>query len=344
MLASPEQDGLSASAGTGSSDMLARAGAWAVRGQTTWRTVGPVIALTVGLALYTNSENSRYLSGANVQALLSTASILALIATGQTVLMVAGQFDLSSGYVAAALGVIASRLYLERIVTSELLVTAIVLAIGVMIGVIYGVITAYLDVSSFMLTLGGLSVFESVGYVLSQGRTLPVTLFSNLGSGQVFGVDITIVISIAVVIALAVILRVTKYGQFIRSTGSNRRAAFISGVPTRATIVGCFALNGLMVAGASCLLVAQLGAGDPSVGTSYALEAIAAAVLGGAALSGGRGSIIGTYIAVVLLSVIQTSLDFLGVSGFYVDMVFGVVLIAAVSATAASNLKRRVRM
>ena len=308
------------------------------------KTVGPVTLLIVLLALYTNSSNSRYLSLLDIQSILSTSAILAIIAVGQTVLIIAGQFDLSAGYAASAFSVLAARLALGHAVGSELVLVIVLVGVGMGTGVLYGVLVAYLGVQPFILTLGGFSIYESVGSVLSQGRALPVSLFSPFANTTFLGVGTATVAALVVVIVVAATLRFTSIGRFVRATGSNRSAAFLSGVPTRRTIVGCFVVNGGLIAFASMILVAQLGAGDPNAGASYSLEAIAASVLGGAVLTGGQGSIVGTYLAVILLAVIESSLNFLGVSAFYVDMVYGGVLAAAVTLSAVGHRRQGSRV
>jgi len=214
-------------------------------------------------------------------------------------------------------------------------VIALAVLIGVLCGAVWGVLVAVARIPPFILTLGGLSVLSSLA--LKRAGDRPVPARNGLGwlrTGEFAGLRWPIVLTISVVVAATLVLRYTGFGRCVYAVGSSEEAAHLAGLPVRRTKILVFVISGALVGLAAVVLVTRLGAGDPRGGAGLELRAIAAVVLGGATLAGGRGSAVGTAIGVVLLGVIQTALTFLKIDASYEGLVFGGVLIIAVGVTA----------
>jgi ribose/xylose/arabinose/galactoside ABC-type transport system permease subunit len=303
------------------------------------RSIAPLIVAIVVISLYTNNKNDAFLSKTNIEIILLQASVIGIIAIGQTFLVAAGMLDLSVGSLASVASVVAAKQIEEG--GSEWWAVVLVLLLGAAAGLFWGLVVAYLRVPPFILTLGGLSAFSSLALVWSGSSPVPVrNNFSWLKSGDVLGVRTPIAMFLAVLVVSAVVLRYTRFGRQVYALGSSEEAAYLAGLPTTRTKVAVFVVSSTLVGLAGLILMSRGGAGDPTSGQGYELKAIAAVVLGGATLAGGRGSAIGTFVAVVLLGVVEAALTFNDVNSEYEDLVFGGVLIFAVVTTAIGDRRR----
>jgi ribose/xylose/arabinose/galactoside ABC-type transport system permease subunit len=301
------------------------------------RTAVPLVAIIVGLSLYTNSQNSQFLSSGNIQDLLGASAVLGLLAIGQTFLLVGGQLDLSVGSVVSFIGVLAAKEYASGWSSWAVIVSC--LALGALIGLLWGVIVVALRVPPFILTLGGLGIFSSVALVIANNRPIPQNDHLNtLGFGNFLGLRAATDVWIVAIIVAIVLLHFTRFGRSSYALGSSPQAAFLAGVPTKRLTVSLYVLNSTLAALAGIVLMSRLAAGDPRGGAGLELQAIAAIVLGGAALAGGRGSIIGSTLGVLVFGVVNVSLTFLNIAGAWQQLVSGGILVAAVTLTAAADM------
>jgi ribose/xylose/arabinose/galactoside ABC-type transport system permease subunit len=196
-------------------------------------------------------------------------------------------------------------------------------------------------VPPFILTLGGLSVLGSLALQRADDRPVPSPgAFMWLRTGSVLGVRWPIALALVLLAVCGFVLRFTRFGRHVYALGSSEEAAYLAGLPVQRTKVLVFAISGLMVGLAGVILMARIGAGDPRAGNGLELRAIAAVVLGGASLAGGRGTAVGTFLGVLLLGVVGTALNFLDIDASYEGLVFGGVLILAVLLTALSDRRR----
>ncbi|MDQ1103608.1 ABC transporter permease [Nocardioides zeae] len=303
------------------------------------RTMVPLVLAIVVLSAYSNSENPAFMTSANWQNILSQVCVLGILAAGQTFLVIGGQMDLSVGSFVSFVGVLAAQRIADGWSTAA--VVALALGIGIVVGLVWGLAVAFLQVPPFVLTLGGLSVFASLALVLSDNRPVPVLEggLIELGFGEWFGVRAPAVVLVVTVVLLGLLLHFTRFGRNTYALGSAPRAAYLAGVPTRRLIVTLFVLNSTLAAAAGLVMMARLAAGDPRSGAGLELSVVAVTVLGGAALAGGRGTMIGTLLAVLLFGVINASLTFLQVPGAYQSLVTGGILVFAVTVTAAADLR-----
>ncbi len=303
------------------------------------RFVLPLLIAIVAISLYTNNKNSRFITFDNFQSIFLQVAVLGIIAIGQTFLIVAGQLDLSVGALAALAGVIGAARISDG--GSEMWAVVLVLFICAGIGMVWGLLVAGLRIPPFILTLGGLSLFTSFALRISKSVPVPARdHFDWLGRHKILGLTTPVWFFLLITAVAALVMRYTRFGRHVYATGSAEEAAYLAGIPTARTKVLCFVISSTLAGFAGLIGMARISAGDPRVGSSYALQAIAAIVLGGATLAGGRGSPLGTFVGVVLLGVVQAALTFNNVATFWNDAVFGGVLIFAVIVTAIGDLRR----
>jgi ribose/xylose/arabinose/galactoside ABC-type transport system permease subunit len=299
----------------------------------------PLISAVVVLSFYTEMKEDNFVAWANLENILLQTSVLGIIAIGQTFLIAAGQLDLSVGTFAAYSAVLAATQVVGG--RSELLSIIVVLLVGAFVGLVWGSVITRMKIPPFIITLGGLSVFQSLALVRAKNSPVPVRdSFEWLRTGDVLGVRTPIFILFVVLIAAAVVMRYTRFGRQVYAVGSAEEASYLAGLPTARTKILVYVISSTLVAVAGLILMARIGSGDPRSGGGLELRAIAAVVLGGATLSGGRGTPIGSFLGVFTLGVVQAALTFLDINDSWSDFVFGGVLIVAVLITASSDLRR----
>jgi ribose/xylose/arabinose/galactoside ABC-type transport system permease subunit len=303
----------------------------------------PLVAIIVGLSAWANAKNPAFLTEMNIQRMLVASSVLGILAVGQTLLLVGGQMDLSVGSMVSVTSVLAAKLTQDG--HAELLAVAACLVFGALVGLVWGVLVSTLRVPPFILTLGGLALFSSVASTLADNTPIPIVgSFEWLQTGEVLGQRVPVVICAACLLVGGVVLHFTRLGRNIFAIGANEEAAFLAGVPVTATKLTIYVVNGVLAGLAGVVFTGRVGAGDPRGGSGLELIVIAAIVLGGASLAGGRGSVVGSALGVLVLGVVGSAMTFLNVPDTYNQFVFGLILIVAVSLTASVDLRRRRRV
>ena len=261
--------------------------------------------------------------------------MLGVLVVGQTLLLVGGQLDLSVGSLVSVGGVVTASFVLHGLPT--VVVVAVCLVAGALIGLCWGLIVAYLKVPPFILTLGGLAVFASLALTLAASTPIPMPTGMTWVRAEVLGVRVAVIVWALVILLGALLLHFTRFGRNVYAVGANEEAAFLAGVPTARIKTALYSINGLL---AGVMFAGRVGAGDPRGGVGLELTVVAAAVLGGASLAGGRGSIVGGVLGVLVVAMVTDSLSFLDVPDTYNQLVLGVILIGAVAVTATSEIRR----
>lgn len=302
------------------------------------RTVLPLLVAVVAVSLYTDSQNPAFLTSNNLQNILSQVAVLGILVAGQTLLLIGGQIDLSVGSLVSLVAVVSAKLFDAG--WSDTAVIAAALGIGVGVGLVWGLVVAFLDVPPFILTLGGLSVFASLALVLADNTPVPVADgLDSWGFGEWFGVRAPVVLLVGTLVVVGLLLHLTRFGRTTYALGSSRATTYLAGVPVRRHLVLLFTLNSTLAAFGGLVMMARLASGDPRSGAGLELAVIAAAVLGGAALSGGRGTMVGSALGVLVLGTVTAALTFLQVPGTYQSLVSGGILILAVVITAVADTR-----
>ena len=292
---------------------------------------GPLIALAlVGTILSVMSSD--FLTTNNLLNVMRQVSINALIAFGMTLVILLGGIDLSVGSILALSSVLTAML-LQAGVDSALATLLGILSGGAM-GLANGLVICKGRVAPFIATLASMTVLRGLALVFSNG--IPVTgfdseLFSMLGGGYIAGlIPVPVAWMLILFAVFWFLLKKTVFGRHLYATGGNEEAARLSGVKVDQVKLWAYAISGSMSAMAGVVLTSRLNSAQPIAGAGYELDAIAAVVLGGTSLSGGRGWIFGTLIGALLIGVLNNGLNLLGVSSFYQQVFKGGVILLAV--------------
>ncbi|HLU19190.1 MAG TPA: ABC transporter permease [Pusillimonas sp.] len=296
---------------------------------------GQIPALVLlALCLFSAFMSDRFISSANITNILLQASVLAVVTIGMTYVIIGGGFDLSVGSVVALAGCIAAEVMLHSGIVAGVVAGALS---GVAVGVINGYVIARVGVSPFIATLGSMVLVRGVVLLMTQGSPivgeegLP-DAFVSFGTGRLYGVPYLVIAAITSFIIFAWTLHRTAFGTRTYAVGGNKEAAFLSGVPVNRVVITTYAICGFTAAIAGVMLAARLQSGQPTAGEFYELSAIAAVVLGGAALQGGEGKLYKSMIGVLIMTILANSLNLMGVDSYWQRIAVGLVIILAAAA------------
>ena len=272
-----------------------------------------------------------FLSSANFRALSIGLVPTAIIVVGMTVLLVSGGFDLSVGSVMALAGTVAALMVINGVpIWIAVLLT---LALGMIIGIGNGLLVTLVGINPLVATLGTMSVTRGSALVLTEGRSvgnLPKE-FGYAGDAAWAGLPLMVIIMMVIVVAGDVALRHARYMRQVYYVGANEGAAKLSGILVTRVRVFAYALTGFLAALAGLLLSSRLQAGTPTAGNGLELQVLAAAVIGGAGLGGGAGTVFGAFLGVVFVGLINNTMTMLQVSVLWQIVVAGVILLVAVA-------------
>ena len=213
-----------------------------------------------------------------------------------------------------------------------ILIVVIAVVVGALCGLYNGYFVAYWNAAPFVVTLSMMTIARGMTYVYSDGRpisNLP-SEFLIIGKGSIAGIPIPTLILLIVFILGSIMLTKLKYGRYVYAVGGNENAAMVSGINVKRVKMMVYVLSGMACGIAAIILTARVSAGLPQAGESYELDAIAATVIGGTSLSGGRGRLWGTIVGAILLGIVNNGLDLLNVSSFYQQIVKGLIILGAI--------------
>jgi len=294
----------------------------------------------VALFIFFSITSPYFFNDKNFIIILQQVVRIGIVACPATLLLISGQFDLSVGSIAGFTGMLmavamadpeSARTPFALGLPMEL---ALLLAIGgaLLVGLVNAVSVTVFHINALITTLGTLAIFRGLTKVSGNGQTINVDGFGTLGLGQIAGIPITIITLIVVVVVFFFILRYTTYGRSMYAIGSSPTAARLAGIRTgRAVFIG-FMLSAALAGLAGLILLSQVGAAAITNGEGLELAVVTAVVLGGASLAGGRGSIVGTVLAVLIVGILRNGLVQLGVQQFWIEVFTGMLLLLAVGA------------
>ncbi|TFE36803.1 ABC transporter permease [Paraburkholderia dipogonis] len=311
------------------------------------RTLG-IAGVFIVICAFFSVSNDVFLTWDNWVNLLRQSAINAVLALGATYVILAGGIDLSVGSVMAISGMVAGSLittssmqagFIAGVVSPGSVLHSIPAAIfaglatGIVLGAVNGLLVARLRLPPFVTTLGMLSMARGMTLIYSDGR--PVSdlpdAFVWIGAGSVGGIPVPVLIVAAVFAVAWVVLRYTPYGRYVYAVGGSERAAKTSGVSTRTVIALTYVISGALAGMAGLILTARTTAALPQAGVGYELDAIAAVVIGGTSLSGGRGTLFGTLVGALIIATINNGMDLMGVSSYYQQLLKGAIIVLAVA-------------
>lgn len=292
--------------------------------------LGPLIGLCIIVAILIISTPN-FMTLNNILNVFRQVSINALIAFGMTFVILTGGIDLSVGAILALSGALTAGMMSSGLDPFTAVVLGL-LAGGVM-GAVNGVLVTKANMAPFIATLATMTIYRGFALVYTDGR--PITgfnsdFFTMIGGGYFFGVPVPVIIMIILFAVLYFVLRKTTFGRNVYAIGGNEEASRLSGIKTGRFKIYVYTLTGLLSALAGIILTSRLNSAQANAGVGYELDAIAAVVLGGTSLSGGRGWIVGTLIGALIIGVLNNGLNLMGVSSFYQQVVKGFVILLAV--------------
>ncbi|RWN18071.1 MAG: ABC transporter permease [Mesorhizobium sp.] len=316
----------------------------------------------IAVLIFFSIAAPNFLSTANVILMSKHVALNAFLAMGMTFVIITGGIDLSVGSIVGLCGMVAGYLVLNgidlqigyTIYFNVFEIALITLAVGILIGAVNGLLITRLNVAPFIATLGVLYVARGLALLSSDGRTFPnlvgkpelgTTGFGFLGAGRLLGLPVAIWILIVVSLGAAYLAKYTPLGRHIFAVGGNERASRISGVRVNMVKMFVYMFSGFCAAIVGLIISSELMASHPATGESFELNAIAAAVLGGTSMSGGRGTIGGTIVGAFVIGILSDGLVMMGVSSFWQMVIKGLVIIVAVVVDQAQRrLQQRVTL
>lgn len=286
------------------------------------------VILVVALAI----ASPAFLTFTNIINILRQISVIGIIAIGMTFVIATGGIDLSVGAIVALVGVISTSLVVEGSGTPLIVSVLAGVGVGLLCGMFSGLFIAKLGVPEFIATLATMTIARGLCYVYTDGR--PITGFREdykvIGGGSVGIVPIPVLIFLIIIVIGIVMLNFSKFGRQVLAVGGNEKAAIVSGINAARIKFICYALSGVASAIAGIVLSSRTQTGQPAAGDGNELDAITAVVIGGASLSGGSGSIIGTVVGMLIIGVMTNGLDLLNVSSYYQQVIKGIIILIAV--------------
>lgn len=302
-----------------------------------------VAGALIALILMTSIYRPAALSAGNLENIVIAAIPLIILAVGQLMVIATAGIDLSVGSTFSLVGMVTATVIGHGHGVAISVVAG--LATGATIGLFNGVCVAYLRLAPFVVTLVTLSVGASLAFIVTGGNSVPIQNqhLADVYYGHVLGIPNYYLIPVVVVVVAQGVLSFLVFGRWIYAVGSNDKAAKLVGVPTRRVLTSAYLISGLCAALASVLMLAYLSNAEVTSGNGLELAAIAAVVIGGASLFGGRGSAIGALLGALIITAIQNTVNLLGINTFWQGTVTGAVILIAVLADRLTTAVRGFR-
>ena len=310
-----------------------------------------LVSVIVALAIVATIVNPRFLRVNNLLNILQQVAVLGIIASGVGMLLVSGQVDISVGAQVSLMGVIMAMIIQEmlglpegnvapwREVWAIPIAVVVTLLLGLLMGFINGLTVVKSKAHSLILTIGFMTVYEGVAILISGGASFMLFgRFETIGQGQLFGIiPYTVLVFLAIIVITHLVLTYMRYGRFLYAIGGNSKAAYVSGIDTAGNQITAYVVVGLLNAVATILLISRVGSALATTGSGYALDALAAVIVGGVSILGGRGKALGMFLGVLLIGLIGNALVIMNVNPHVRGVVIGLVIIAAVTVGEATE-------
>ncbi len=287
------------------------------------------VALLAELILFSQLSEFFFTSENILNVTLQT-SITAIIAVGMTFVILTGGIDLSVGALVAFTGIVTTAAMSSSVPMPIAL--CIGLFSGALVGALAGVFITKFKITPFIVTLAMMTVCRGLAFMYTEGRPIweVPPEFSVLGNGRFMAVPIPTIIMIVVYVLAFLVLHRTRFGRYVYAVGGNKEAARLAGINTNKVLMQVYIISGTLASLSGILLASRMNSGQPNSGQMYELDVIAAVVVGGTSLTGGRGTIIGTFMGAMLIGVLRNGLNLLNVSSYVQMVMVGVVILLAV--------------
>jgi len=291
---------------------------------------GYLLLVIFAVSVVATILNPRFISSRNIFNIMQQISVLGILTMCIALLMISGNLDISIGNMAGLVGMIFTRMVLSG--RPQGLAVIFVIFVSTTLGLLNGLIITKSKTTPLIITLGMSYVYYGISLIISKGR--PQSLggqFEFLGRAKIGPVPITILIYVLIFLLAYLFRKYTTYGRRINAIGGNKEAAFLSGVNVESHIISLYGISGLVTGLAGLVLTSRLGMVRADSGSNYALQALAAAIIGGITFEGGKGSLVGAFLGVLLLGIMYNAMNIVGVSS-YMQTIFlgGIIVIATV--------------
>jgi ribose/xylose/arabinose/galactoside ABC-type transport system permease subunit len=284
------------------------------------------------LSLFFGSQTEHFFTRGNVETIARTLAVVGIAAIGMTLVLITGGVDISVGSVAALAGVLTSLLWLGHDIPLGVS-TALALLGGALVGFFNGATVSFLKVNPLITTLATFSIVRGLAFVLSEGQTnlLSNPAFNYIGRGNLFELPFSLVLMLFLYALFGLVLRFTQFGRNLYAIGGSAERSRLAGIDVTRHLLVVYTLSGFLAALAGIITTSQLASSAPRAATGLEFTVITAVVLGGTSLAGGKGTLLGTLVGVIILRTLNNGLVLMGVSSFYQEVARGVVLLLAVS-------------
>ncbi|OON38687.1 sugar ABC transporter permease [Izhakiella australiensis] len=294
-----------------------------------FRRYGTAIIFLV-LVIFASSLSSSFFSERNIMNVLRQVSGTGIMAVGMLLVILTRGIDLSVGSI-AALGSVLSAIILNQYSPGASVL--MVLIAGMLCGLMSGFLVAYLRLQPFVMTLAMMAVARGLALIISNGQPIMMgekgDVITDFGTSSVLGVPLPVVLMLAIFAAAAVLLNLTRFGRLVKAIGSNEEAVHLSGIPVARYVLAVYAISGALAALAGIIITSRSGVGSATVGVGAELDVIAAVVIGGASLAGGRGGVFNTLLGVLVFGVIGNIMNLINVPGYHQQVCMGVIIVVA---------------
>ena len=288
-----------------------------------------LVLIMIVVAIFVTIINQNFLSLKNLFNIVSAVSVIGIATIGASMVLITGEFDLTLG---AVFSVTAWLMALLTPTYGATVGISAALAAGLVFGIVTGLVVTNVKANSFIITLALGSVYTGIGLLLNRGAYSSMSGFFTIFKEKIFGIiPYSIIALLVVLIAAALVFKYTKFGRAIFLTGSNQHAAYLSGIKVKFYKVTVFAIAGVLYGLSSIVLVSQISVAMNYIGASYTLAAIAAAVLGGVVLGGGKGDVLGIFLGVLLFGLVSNAMILMNIKPYWRGIVIGVIILIALS-------------
>ncbi|WP_126973853.1 ABC transporter permease [Gynurincola endophyticus] len=289
------------------------------------------LIIFIGMIILSACLSNSFFTANNLSNLLRQVAPVGIISFGMLLVILTGGIDLSVGSIVAAMGVGFALLSYEIYFPWAFLLT---LVISAGIGMLSGYLIAYQKIAPFIATLALMTIVRGLGYLFSKGAPVNIGHHSaallNLGAGDIFGIPYAGIILLVIFALMFVVLKYNVFGRIVMAIGSNEEAVRLSGINVSKYKFFVYVIIGLLSGLAALLMVSRTGVGSPNIGIGMELDVIAAVVIGGASLSGGKGSIVNTLLGVLILGMIGNVMNLLDITSYLQQVIKGVIILLAV--------------
>lgn len=308
-------------------------------GKSAFNSYGSVLIAIVALSIVWSVSSPYFLTAANMKNIGVYMSASGIIAAGVTVSMLLGGLDLSQMSIMAFSGIIVGVAYNSGVHGPALLIVAI--CVGVFGGIFNGLIMNYLHIDPIITTLGTQLVFRALAYIVSNGNMITIndSFIKWVGRGKLVGIPVTMVFMIVVYIIVGIVLKYTRFGRNVISVGGSQEAAFLSGINVKKTRAIAFMISGACAGLATILYISQGYVAQPNQGSGADMDCIAAVIIGGLSVAGGKGNIFGTLLGMLFFAILANGMGLLSMNSYAQQLVKGLLLLTAVYIDIARNKK-----